>query len=319
MDAETSMSNPQFAESPPLSDTRETGAVSPPGGSKRRVIVNADDFGRSEAVNRGVAEAFRRGILTSTSLVASGPAFESAVELASNLKGLAVGVHLAANEYDPVLPPAAIPRLVNAHGRFFSRARQFQRMAIDPRLRSDLFREWDAQIAKILASGINLSHMDGHGHCHAHPAAAGVVLELAKKYGIYHVRVPAEPVFWSAGAVPLPRLAEKVMLSSAVQITLGKWRGRLQFPDYFFGFSYGGRMNGAVIQNIAEGAREGVSEIMVHVGVSNDEAPGFWTGYDYVGDLKAVTACNKQEFEKQFGIRLVNHRSGEMNGLSTTA
>lgn len=312
------MSNPGCADSPSLAGPRAD-AVSSPGLQKRRIIVNADDFGRSEAVNRGVAEGFQAGIVTSTSLVATGPAFDSAVELVSNLKGLAVGVHLTTNEYDPVLRPAAIPRLVNARGRFFSRARQFQRMATDPRIRVDLFREWDAQIAKILAAGIHLSHIDGHGHCHAHPAAAGVVLKLANKYGIRHVRVPAEPMFWSAGGVRLARVAEKVMLWSAVQITLARWRGRLRFPDYFFGFSYGGRMNAAVIQHIAEHARAGVSEVMVHVGISNDEAPGFWTGYNYVGDFKAVTAYDKREFEKQFGIVLVNHNSGEMNGLSAAA
>jgi chitin disaccharide deacetylase len=303
----------------PVSRIAEGGAICSLGDSKRCLIVNADDFGRSEVVNRGVAEAFRSGIVTSTSLVASGPAFDSAVELTSKLKGLAVGVHLTANEYDPVLPPAAIPRLVNGQGRFFLRARQFQRMAMDPRIRVDLFREWDAQIAKILAAGIHLSHIDGHGHCHAHPAAAGVVLALAKKYGIRHVRVPAEPIFWSAGEVRLARMAEKVMLWSAVQITLASWKGRLQFPDYFFGFSYGGRMNPAVIRHIAEGAREGVSEVMVHVAISNHEAPGFWTGYNYVGDFKAVTVYNKQQFEKQFGIQLLNHASGEENGLRTAA
>jgi len=312
------MSNPEGTDSSRLAGTAETGAVSSPL-RKRRIIVNADDFGRSEALNRGVAEGFQAGIVTSTSLVATGPAFDSAVELASNLKGLAVGVHLTVNEYDPVLPPAAIPRLVNARGRFFSRARQFRGMATDPRIRVDLFREWDAQIAKILAAGIHLSHIDGHGHCHAHPAAAGVVLKLAEKYGIHHVRVPAEPMFWSAGDVRLARMAEKFMVWSAMQITLARWRGRLQFPDYFFGFSYGGRMNAAIIQHIAEHAREGVSEIMVHVGISNDEAPGFWTGYDFVGDFKAVTAYDKPEFEKQFGVALVNHNSGEMNGLSAAA
>ena len=160
--------------------------------SKRFLIVNADDFGRSEAVNLGVAEGFRRGIITSTSLVAAGPAFESAVSLASELPGLGIGVHFAINEYQPVLPPLHIPRLINSEGRFFTRGKQFLRMAADSRIQGDLLREWDAQISKIVRAGIKLTHIGGHGRCHAHPAAARVVLQLAERYGIAHVRMPAE-------------------------------------------------------------------------------------------------------------------------------
>ena len=188
----------------------------------RFLIVNADDFGRSEAVNQGVAEGFRRGIVTSASLVAAGPAFESAVRIAADLPGLGVGIHLIANEYTPILPPAQIPRLVNSEGRFYSRPHQFARMAWDPRLRRDLLLEWDAQISKILRTGIKLTHIDGHGHCHAHPAAAGVVLELAGRYGIEHVRLPAEPILWKPGRTPLASFRGK---SSAQPCDLGAAHG----------------------------------------------------------------------------------------------
>ncbi len=180
-------------------------------------------------------------------------------------------------------------------------------MALDPRIRGDLLREWDAQISKIVKAGIKLTHIDGHGHCHAHPAAAGVVLQLAERYGIGHVRVPAEPILWRSGEIGLARLGEKVVLWSAVQITLTTWRGRIQFPRSFYGFSHGGRMTQSVVRQVAKSSPPGVSELMVHVGVSNDEAPGFWTGYDYAGDLRAVTTHTKQQFEKEFGVSLVTH------------
>jgi predicted glycoside hydrolase/deacetylase ChbG (UPF0249 family) len=277
---------------------------------QRFLIVNADDFGRSEAVNLGVAEGFNRGIVTSASIVAAGPAFESAVALASDLQGLGVGVHLVVNEYRPLLPPAEIPRLVNSEGRFFSRAQQFFRMASDPRLRTNLLREWDAQILKILRAGINLTHIDGHGHCHAHPAAAGIVLELARRYGIAHVRMPAEAITWNVGQIRPARFLEKSVLWLAAQLPRSAWRRKLSFPRSFYGFSYGGRMNESVVRQVAETALPGVSELMVHVGVSNHEADGFWTGYDYAGDLRAVTFRTRQQFEKEFGVFLVTHTQG---------
>jgi len=227
--------------------------------------------------------------------------------IASNLPGLAVGVHLVANEYAPVLPPAEIPRLVNSEGRFFSRGHQFFRMAWDPRLRGDLLREWDAQISKIVRAGIKLTHVDGHGHCHAHPAAARVLLQLAKRYGISSVRMPAEAITWNVGRIRPARFLEKSVLWLAAQLPRSVWTGQLSFPRFFYGFSCSGRMTESVVRQVAETARPGVSELMVHVGVSNDESAGFWTGYDYTGDLRAVTFRTKQQFEKEFGVFLVTH------------
>jgi chitin disaccharide deacetylase len=281
---------------------------------QRFLIVNADDFGRSEAVNLGVAEGFRRGIVTSASLVAAGPAFEQAVEIAKGLPELGVGIHLIANEYTPILPPAQIPRLVDATGRFYSRPHQFARMATNPGLRRNLLQEWDAQIAKIVAAGITLTHIDGHGHCHAHPAAADIVLKLARKYRISHVRLPAEPIWWKPGLNASPRFVEKTVLNIATQVSRQVWKGSLNFPDAFYGFSQGGRMSADIVHDVGRSAPPGVSELMVHVGVSNDEAPGFWTGYDYAGDLQAVTTHSKQQYEAEFGVSLVTHVDGGPDG-----
>jgi len=287
-----------------------------PSASARLLIVNADDFGRSEAMNLGVAEGFRRGIVTSASLVAAGPGFDQAVEIAKELPELGIGIHLIANEYAPILPPARIRNLVNGEGRFYSRPHQFAKMAsLRIPVRRELLEEWDAQIAKILATGIKLTHIDGHGHCHAHPAVADIVLQLACKYKIAHVRLPAEPMWWKPGLNFSRRFVEKTVLNIAMRVPRQVWKGRLQFPDSFYGFSQAGRMSADVVQEVARSAPPGVSELMVHVAVSNEDAPGFWTGYDYAGDLRAVTTHSKQQFEKEFGVALVTHVQGGLDGL----
>ena len=286
-----------------------------PANRARLLIVNADDFGRSDAVNLGVAEGFRRGIVTSASLVAAGPAFDQAVAIAKEIPALGFGIHLIANEYTPSLPPVEIPKLVNAEGRFYSRPHQFARMASNPHLRGDLLREWDAQIFKTLAAGIKLTHIDGHGHCHAHPAVADIVLQLARKYSIGHVRLPAEPIWWKPGLNLSPRFVEKTVLNHATQVPRQVWKGKLRYPGSFYGFSQGGRMSADVVYEVARSAPGGISELMVHVAVSNEEAPGFWTGYDYAGDLRAVTTDSKAEFEKEFGVSLVTHVEGGLDGL----
>src|SRR5271165_890010 len=200
------------------------------GSTDRFLIVNADDFGRSEAVNAGIAEAFRRGILTSASMVATGAAFESAVALVAQLDGLGVGIHLALNEHDPVLPPSEISSLVTKEGRFPSRGRQFINMAMDRRMSDDALREWDAQIAKVLAAGIKLDHIDGHGHCHAHPRVAGALVKLAERYGITKVRLPVEAISWRPERPSARRFADKAALNSAALCSRGMWGGKLSYP-----------------------------------------------------------------------------------------
>jgi predicted glycoside hydrolase/deacetylase ChbG (UPF0249 family) len=277
------------------------------GAPSRLLIVNADDFGRSDAVNRGVAEGFRRGIVTSTSIVANGPAFASAVALSRELAGLGIGVHLTIDEYEPVLPPAEIASLVTNRGCFPGRGRQFVNMGLFRRARDDLLREWDAQIDKVMSAGITVTHLDGHGHCHAHPAAADAVLALAQRYGITHVRMPVEPLRWRAGRVPPGRIAAKVALSLAARRARRLWQRSLSFPTTFYGFSHGGHVSRALVERVAKEAPVGISELMVHVAVSNDERPGFLTGYDWTGDLAAVTAFEKGLFEQEFGVKLIAH------------
>jgi hopanoid biosynthesis associated protein HpnK len=275
--------------------------------AERLLIVNADDFGRSAAVNGGIIEAFQQGILTSASLVAMGAEFDQAVELARQNPGLGIGIHLVLNEHDPALPAAEIPSLVGSDGKFRSRGQQFVKMAADPRMRDDAFREWDAQIKKVLAAGIKLEHIDGHGHCHAHPRVAGVVVELAKRYGIEHVRLPVEAVGWKSERPSAARFASKLLLNSFALCSKRVWDGKLRFPQSFYGFSEGGHVSGALVRRVGQAARPGVSELMVHVGNSNIEPVGLFTGYDWQGDLVAVTAFNRAAFEKEFGVQLITH------------
>jgi len=274
----------------------------------RILIVNADDFGRSEAVNLGVAEGYRRGIVTSASIVANAPAFSHAVTIAKELKGLEVGIHLAADEYEPVLPRAAISSVVTPEGRFIDRRRLFLKMAVDSRTGDDLFREWDAQLSKVVKAGIELTHLDGHGHCHAHPRVARRVLELAKRYGIERVRLPVEPIAWRSERISPSRLMDKMLVTIACPPARRMWAGKLRFPIRFYGFSEAGSVTQELVRRVADAAPPGVSELMVHVGVGNDEDDGFRTGYNWKGDLEAVTAFGKNEFQQQFHITLEAHQ-----------
>jgi len=159
------------------------------------VILNADDFGRWPSINQAVLRAHREGILTSASLVVTGYAFEEAVALARATPTLAVGLHLVLVQGRPALPPDQVPDLVGSDGQFGrDPARVWLRYWADRRAAAELEREVRAQFERFAATGLPLSHVDGHLHFHLHPAVADLVVELAHEYGAGGVRVPRDDV-----------------------------------------------------------------------------------------------------------------------------
>src|SRR5215813_5166390 len=116
----------------------------------KNLIVNADDLGWTAGVNRGIAEAHRNGIVTSSSLLANGAAFDDGVNLARALPALGVGVNLNLNDGVPVAGSKSVPSLVDEHGQLSGGPEQLLLKLARRKLKlSEVEREWDAQIGKI--------------------------------------------------------------------------------------------------------------------------------------------------------------------------
>lgn len=159
----------------------------------RYMVVNGDDFGFSQGVNQAIIQAHTQGILTSTSLMVTGTAFEEAVDLAQQYPNLAVGLHLVLGCGKAVLPPAQIPHLVDAQGYFPDNPAQAGwRYYFHPQAHQELRLEIAAQLQKFEQTGLPLSHVDGHLHHHVNPAVLKVLMELAPTYPIPVVRLPHE-------------------------------------------------------------------------------------------------------------------------------
>lgn len=177
-----------------LPETRND-IVNPAAGISRRlrVIINADDFGVSEEVNEAVVRAYKEGVLTSTSLMVTGAAFDSAVRLAKENPGLAVGIHLVTVVGKSVLSRSEIPALVDREGNFSNNPTAAGlKYFFSARARRQLRKELSAQFEKFRATNIPLSHIDGHLHLHVHPVIFKAALELGAKYGVRRMRVPFE-------------------------------------------------------------------------------------------------------------------------------
>lgn len=156
----------------------------------RRLIINADDFGRSASINEAVIRAHREGVLTSASLMVNESHCAEAVALAKQNPDLGVGLHLTLLMGRSALPPEKIPGLVNARGEFSNSPvgvgfRYFFRRDLRDQLRGEIH----AQFQKFRATGLPLDHLNGHLHLHLHPAVFSILMEDAGQLGLRHLRL----------------------------------------------------------------------------------------------------------------------------------
>jgi hopanoid biosynthesis associated protein HpnK len=173
---------------PPVSSTPNAERRTPNSG--RRLIVNADDFGRSHSINEAVVRAHREGILTSTSLMVNEPASDEAIARARENPKLGIGLHLTLLCGKSALPPEKIPGLVNARGEFGNRPVDVgMSYFFKHDLREQLRAEIHAQFARFRATGLPLDHVNGHLHLHLHPTIFGILMEDAASLGIRYLRL----------------------------------------------------------------------------------------------------------------------------------
>ena len=144
----------------------------------RRLIINADDFGRSHAINQAVLRAHREGVLTTASLMVNEPACEEAVAMARENPSLGVGLHLSLLCGRAALSRAANPGLADSTGQFGNNPvgigfRYYARR----KLREPLRREIHEQFRRFRETGLPLDHVNGHLHIHLHPVVFGILME----------------------------------------------------------------------------------------------------------------------------------------------
>ena len=276
----------------------------------KRLIVNADDFGLHASVNRGIRDAHSGGIVTSTSLMAGGEAFDEAVAIAQACPDLGVGVHLTLVGARPVV--SAVASLVDGEGNFCASYPVFLRRYLQGIVkRAEVARELAAQIEKVTRAGIRPTHLDSHQHLHVVPGISAIVLDLARRFAIPAIRIPAEPLgFFGGLSFSVGRVAGR----SGLTVLAGLFRRRalaagLKTPDHFFGMLAGGQLNETALQNILQQLPAGTSEIMCHPGRPDAAlARQYSWDYHWSDELAALCAPRIRRILQENGIRLISFR-----------
>jgi len=160
----------------------------------RNLIVNADDFGWTEAINEGVITAHTEGIVTSATLLATGRAADHAVQLARAAPGLGVGVHLSYERGGTFIDPRRLRTIFSPEGEpRFGPYSLWAAASLSGNVRRHLRDHFRSQVGWVLDRGISPTHLDTHRHMHMWPAIMRMVCEVAKEFSIPAVRLPAEP------------------------------------------------------------------------------------------------------------------------------
>jgi hopanoid biosynthesis associated protein HpnK len=284
----------------------------------KELILNADDFGLTRGVNEGIIRAYQAGVLTSTTLMANGPAFDDAVQCARANPKLGVGCHLVLAGGPSVAPPEDIPSLVDKNGRLPDSLGAFVVRVSGGAIRAeDIERELRAQIGKIRAAGIEPTHLDTHKHTHAHPRVMKVLAQVAQELGITRVRKPAEHLrdSWrlmcsESGASPKQLAAvAAVRLISADFASISRKYG-LRSPDTFLGVSATGQLGPEALCHLIDTLPEGRTEIMLHPGICDDELArtGSRLQAQRQLELDGLLAPQVRRAIEHHGIRLISYR-----------
>ncbi len=150
-----------------------------------RLIVNADDFGLTPGVSRGIVTAHKDGIVSSTTLMVNMPAAPEAVAMAREHPGLHLGLHLVVTAGRPVLPPGQVPSLVDAEGHF---RKGFRALRLTAKL-AEVALEWEAQLDRFEELVGRLpTHLDSHHDAHLAPGLTEIAVALAKRRGVKAMR-----------------------------------------------------------------------------------------------------------------------------------
>ena len=247
----------------------------------RSLIVNADDYGLTAGVSRGILDAHRRGIVTSTTLLVNRPVDPALIE-ALKSSGLGVGLHMNLTLGPPVAPVRRVASLVDGEGRFVRDARKAAQRVSKDEARIELGMQID-EFRRIM--GRFPTHLDSHHHVGRHEPILELVLDFARA-----IKVPVRTQDPEVRA-----MARKLALKT---------------PDHFMGES--GPDAYWSSERVLAHLRElpgGVTEFMTHPGYYDDDLSYSRYGRQRETEMTGLTAPQARALIEQEGIRLIHFGS----------
>lgn len=285
-------------------------------GRRRRLIINADDFGMTIPISRGILKTNSAGAVRATSIMANSPDFDASMDeiMSAGVKP-DVGFHATLTWGMPVSDPSKIPTLVDRNGKFFTKGKLLLRALLRIISEEDVYRELRAQCEKIARRWPLISHMDGHHHVHAFPVISAAATRVAREFKIKIMRAPYEGLWSPWYSAQLRRMTVALLPASRPSYWLA--RGFV-CADHFGGFSLdagGNLMN--KWNKILEALPNGTTEIMVHPGFESINCDSY-----NLGRKKEVEVLSDPDFVhkvENMEIKLISFAGLKLKGEGKNA
>ncbi|MFH1441740.1 MAG: ChbG/HpnK family deacetylase [Candidatus Omnitrophota bacterium] len=283
----------------------------------RKIIINADDFGLSKSINKGIIKAFKEGILTNTSLLPNMPGFDNAVDLITENPQLPVGIHLNIFRGNPILPALKLKSLTKK-GSFFNNIFIFLYSIYAGNLDfKELESECRAQIEKLLKKNISITHLDSEKHLHLIKPIFDTTIKIAKEYGISKVRyinkIPYRNILGASGIFTNKFYNNLFLNIFSKQNRLSIQKCDLKTTDFFYGIS---RIDSNAIisefKKVLLDLKNGTIEIMCHPGYIDEEwdnyplnTEKYYLNNSREAELNALISPELKELIKKSNIKLI--------------
>ncbi len=281
----------------------------------RRLIINADDFGLTAGINRAILESHGAGVVTSATLMANGRAFQPAVDAAKTAPHLGVGCHVVLVDGAPLLLPAKVPTLTVPRGEFRPQFGRFALAAISGKLApEEIEAEAKAQIRKLQAAGIAVTHLDSHKHVHMFPRVLRPLLQAARACGVKAVRNPFEHVRLVSVAGQ-PSLWKRALQVRSLSLLAARFRTEVEragmaAPDGTLGIVATGSLDERLLHSLLRQCPPGTWELVCHPGYDDAELQQVKTALrsSRVTELQALTSEATRRAIAEAGIELISYR-----------
>lgn len=268
----------------------------------RRLILNADDYGRCAEVNDAVEELVEAQRLRDVSVLANGEMLNSAVNFLLANPRISAGIHLNAVEGKPISSATEVELLADADGELAGLSDLMLRWIRRPMAVSRAVEiEWRAQLEKLLGAGLTLSHADSHQHLHAFPPAWRIAVKLCREYGIAALRLPRE-----LNGLPMRQAGAFALRASLAISRLASPGKGLHHNDHLLGFKRAGAYKLSSLLDDLRTIPSGLTEIALHPSTT-DKVP--YAGLRGNRERQALLDPSLPQHLAEMGIELTTWRA----------
>ena len=277
----------------------------------KRIIINADDFGLCDTVNKAVAQAHTKGVLTSATIMANMPAAKDAIKIARQLPALGIGVHLNLSMGQPLSNDICVKSLLNKNGNLgLSPAKLTILSTLSHKFRTAIRTELASQIQWVIDNGLTPTHLDSHKHIHSFPAIFPIVCELARRFKIPAIRFTYEPKQILRLPWPLPSEGGRKRAGKIRAMAKINHMQNADFlkTDALLGIAHLGKINVNFFRAVTLYTPVATAEVMTHPGLDNGtETDETRLLHQRKGELEALCSERTKQYFEDSKIKLVHY------------